>query len=154
PLVTAIRLTDAILHCEAPRTSVPSPIARSGSVCIGAIVVAVIATMIAVPWIAYLHLYAWTGEINSLSLGRCESASSHRAVGHRLQHEDKVDDPQPGEQGGAFFLRQINDADERRRQRRLEKRTCAVQLGMSALGHKRTLTFAAARAAIPLALPF
>src|SRR5262245_27976610 len=30
-------------------------------------------------WIADLHLYAWTGEINSLSLGRCKSTGSHRA---------------------------------------------------------------------------
>src|SRR5262245_37235876 len=35
-----------------------------------------------------------------------------------------------------------------------QKRTCAVQLGMSAMGHKRTLTLAKLRAAIPLALPF
>ena len=70
-----------MLHCEAPTTSVPSPIARTRGVCIGAIVVAVIATMMAVTpfWIAHLHLYAWTGEINSLSLGRCKSTSSHRA---------------------------------------------------------------------------
>src|SRR5262245_12569415 len=35
-----------------------------------------------------------------------------------------------------------------------QKRTCAVHYPMSALGHKRTLTLAKLRAAIPLALPF
>jgi hypothetical protein len=30
-------------------------------------------------WIADLHRYAWTREINSLSLGRCKSTSSHCA---------------------------------------------------------------------------
>ena len=57
------------------------PITRTRRIGIGPIVVAVIPTMMTVTpiWIAHLHIYARTGEINSLSLSRFKSASRHRA---------------------------------------------------------------------------
>ena len=57
-LIAAIRLTDAVLNREAPRTS--APIARTRRISIWPIVVAVITTIMTVTpiWIAHLHIYA------------------------------------------------------------------------------------------------
>ena len=55
--------------------------------------------------------------------GACRHASARFLVGHRLQHEDQVDDPQPAKSRRPLLLRQVDAANERGRQRRPLLRT-------------------------------